>query len=144
MGLRQTLLRRKMMDNIAAVREQENVSTPAELVAMLALLQRGEPSAGVAEQVLAIMQKPNNGFIDRGIPATVAVANKPGWIEAAMCDAALVYLPRRPYLLAVMTKYALCDAVAQEHFIVDLSATVYATMRALDTSSRYGRVVYSP
>ncbi len=143
MGLQQTLLRRKMMDNIAAVREEENVSTPAELVAMLALLQRGEPSPTVAEQVLAIMQKPNGGFINRGIPPTVAVANKPGWIDAAMCDAALVYLPRRPYLLAVMTKYALCDAVAQENFIIDLSAAVYATMKALDTSSRYGRVVYT-
>lgn len=143
MGLQQTLLRRKMMDNIAAVREEENVSTPAELVAMLALLQRGEPSATVAEQVLSIMQKPNGGFINRGVPATVAVANKPGWIDAAMCDAALVYLPRRPYLLAVMTKYALCDAVAQEQFIIDISATVYATMKALDTSSRYGRVVYT-
>ncbi len=143
LGLQQTLLRRKMMDNIAAVREEENVSTPAELVAMLALLQRGEPSTTVAEQVLSIMQKPNGGFINRGVPTTVTVANKPGWIDTAMCDAALVYLPRRPYLLAVMTKYALCGAVAQEQFIIDLSATVYATMNALDTSSRYGRVVYT-
>ena len=59
-----------------------------------------------------------------------------------MCDAALVYLPRRPYLLAVMTKYALCNAVAQEHFIIDIAETVHATMRSLDLSNRYGRTVY--
>jgi beta-lactamase class A len=143
LGLRETTLRRKMMDNIAAVREQENVATPAELVAMIGLLQRGEPSPAVAEQTLTIMKKHNYGFIDRAVPATVAVANKPGWIEAVMCDAALVYLPRRPYLLAVMTKHALCTAVAQENFIVDISATVYETMKALDSSSRYGRIVYT-
>jgi len=142
MGLRQTRLQRKMMDSCAALREEENISTPAELVTMLALLRRGEPSAAVAEQVLSVLQKPKRGFIPRGVPATVMVANKPGWIDAAMCDAALVYLPRRPYLLAVMSNYALCDAVAQEHFITDISATVYATMATLDKSSGYGRVLY--
>ncbi|MEZ4674206.1 MAG: serine hydrolase [Caldilineaceae bacterium] len=143
LGLRETILRRKMMDNISAMREQENVSTPAELIAMIEFLHNGQPSATVAEQALTIMKKHNYGFIDRGVPATVAVANKPGWIEAVMCDAALIYLPRRPYLLAVMTKYALCDAVMQENFIVDISATVYATMKSLDASSRYGRIVYT-
>lgn len=142
MGLVKTVLRRKMMDNIATMQEQENVSTPAELIAMLALLHEGKPSPTVAAQTLEIMKKQNYGFIDRGIPATVAVANKPGWIEAVMCDAALVYLPRRPYLLAVMTKYALCSAATQERFIIDISEIVYETMQMLDTSSTYGRVVH--
>ena len=141
-GLVETQLRRKMMDNIAAVRDQENVSTPAELVAMLELLHNGQPSAWVAQETLAILKKPNHGFIDRGVPADLVVANKPGWVDSAMCDAALVYLPRRPYLLAVMTKYALCNAVAQEHFIIDIAETVHATMRSLDLSNRYGRTVY--
>lgn len=143
LGLVETTLRRKMVDPIATMADRENVATPGELVTMLDCLRQGKPSTGVAEQTLAIMQKHNYGFIDRGIPSTVMVANKPGWIEGVMCDAALVYLPRRPYMLAVMTKHALCDAVAQELFIVDISATVYATMDALDRSSQYGRRIHA-
>ncbi len=142
LGLTQTTLRRKMMDDIAAIREQENIATPTELVAMLDLLRQGQPSPAVATQTLAVMQKHNYGFIDRGVPAPICVANKPGWIEGAMCDAALVYLPRRPYLLAIMTKYARCSAVVQENFIVDVSTLVFATLQTLDRSSSYGRTVY--
>lgn len=142
LGLVETKVRRKMMDNIAAVRDQENVSTPAELVTMLSLLHTGQPSAWVAAEALAILKKPNNGFIPRGVPADLAVANKPGWVDSAMCDVAIIYLPRRPYLLAVMTKHALCSAVAQENFIVDITETVHATMRSFDLSNRYGRTVY--
>lgn len=142
LGLEQTLLRRKMMDNLATMQEAENVSTPQELITMIELLYAGQPTPTVAEQTLEIMKMHNYGFIDRGVPSTVAVANKPGWVEAVMCDAALVYLPRRPYLLAVMTKYALCSGAKQEQFIVDISETVYETMQLLDSSSRYGRIVY--
>lgn len=142
LGLGETKVRRKMMDNIAAVRDQENVSTPAELVAMLSLLHQGQPSAWVATEALAILKKPNNGFIPRGVPVDLAVANKPGWVDSAMCDAAIIYLPRRPYLLAIMTKHALCNAVAQENFIIDITETVHATMRSFDLSNRYGRTVY--
>lgn len=143
LGLTETTLRRKMMDNIATMREQENVATPAELITMLDLLRQGKPSPAVAAETLTIMKKHNYGFIDRGVPATVEVSNKPGWIEGVMCDAALVHLSRQPYLLAVMTKYASCSAVAQETFIVDISATVYETMATLERSSRFGRLVYS-
>lgn len=143
LGLTETTLRRKMMDAIATVREQENVATPAELVTLLDLLRQGQPSPKVAAETLAIMKQHNYGFIDRGIPATVEVSNKPGWIEGVMCDAALVHLPRRPYLLAVMTKYASCSAVAQENFIIDISATVYETLATLERSSSFGRLVYT-
>jgi GNAT superfamily N-acetyltransferase len=44
LGLTQTILRRKMMDQLAAVRELENIATPNELVAMLECLYTGQPS----------------------------------------------------------------------------------------------------
>ncbi|MBX3012017.1 MAG: serine hydrolase [Caldilineaceae bacterium] len=142
LGLHQTRLQRKMMDHIAAVREQENVATPRELVTMLALLHQGKPSPWVAEQTLAILQKPKRGFIDRALPPTVAIANKPGWVDGVMCDAALVYLPRRPYLVALMTKHALCTVRQQEQFLFTLAATIHEHMVSLDTTNRYGRTVY--
>lgn len=142
LGLVSTRLRRKMMDQLAAVREQENVSTPAELVQMLSLLHEGKPSPAVAERCLQILRKPKAGFLNRALPPDVVVANKPGWVEAARCDAGLVTLPRRPYAVAIMTKYTLCDDVAHETFLVDVGRTVHATMAMLDKSNRYGRAVY--
>jgi beta-lactamase class A len=143
LGLTSTRLRRKMMDHIAAVREQENISTPLELVQMLTLLHEGKPSPWVAQKTLEILKKPNLGFLERGLPDGIEIANKPGWVEAARCDAGLVYLPRRPYVLAVMTKYSQCGTVAHEDFIARVSSTVHATVSLLDQSNRYGRIVYN-
>ncbi|MEZ4832998.1 MAG: serine hydrolase [Caldilineaceae bacterium] len=143
LGLTDTRLRRKMMDHIAAVREQENVSTPAELVQMWALLHQGKPSPWVAQKSLEILKKPKLGFLDRALPADIEFASKPGWVEAARCDTALVYLPRRPYALAVMTKYTLCADMEHEDFIGRIGHSVHTTMTMLAQSNRYGRVVYS-
>jgi beta-lactamase class A len=142
MGLTSTRLRRRMMDHIAAVREQENVSTPLELVQMLTMLHAGKPTPWVAQKVLEILKKPNQGFLERGLPEGIEIANKPGWVEAARCDVGLVTLPRRPYILAVMTKYSMCDTVAHEDFIARIGSTVHAAMEMLDRSNRYGRQVY--
>ena len=142
LGLTATKLQRKMMDHIAAVREQENVSTPHELVTMFELLHQDKPSPWVAQQTLEILKKPKHGFIDRALPANVIVANKPGWVDGVMCDAALVYLPRRPYLVALMTKHAMCTAREQEQFLFTLAATIHEHMANLDASNRYGRLVY--
>ena len=142
LGLTQTQLRRKMMDHIAAVREQENVATPSELVTIFELLHRDEPSPWVAQQALDILKKPKHGFIDRALPDTVTVANKPGWVEGAMCDAALVYLPRRPYAVALMTNHSMVSAREQEQFLFTLAATIHEFMGNLDRSNRYGRIVY--
>lgn len=142
LGLSQTHLRRKMMDHIAAVREQENVATPQELVTIFDLLHQGKPSPWVAQQALEILKKPKHGFIDRALPDNVTVANKPGWVEGAMCDAALVYLPRRPYAVALMTKHSMVSARTQEQFLFTLAATIHESMVNLDRSNRYGRIVY--
>ena len=142
LGLTQTRLQRKMMDHIAAVREQENIATPNELVRIFELLHQGQPSPWVAQQALEVLQKPKHGFIDRALPPTVTIANKPGWVDGAMCDAALVDLPRRPYLVALMTKHALCSVREQEQFLFTLAATIHEYVVNLDITNRYGRIVY--
>jgi beta-lactamase class A len=142
LGLPQTKLRRKMMDHIAAVREQENVSTPAELATMFELLHAGKPLPIVAERCLEILKIPKHGFLDRALPSDIPHANKPGYVENVCCDAGIVYLPRRPYIVAIMTKYALCSTEVQERFIVDCAQTVHRTMESLDKSNSYGRSVY--
>lgn len=142
LGLPQTKVRRKMMDHLAAVREQENVATPAELVTMFELLHTGKPTPTVAERCLEILKKPKHGFIDRALPSDLPHANKPGYVENICCDAGLVYLPRRPYIMAIMTKYGRCSTEEQERFVVTCAQTIHAIMDSLSTSNSYGRSVY--
>src|SRR5690606_26846556 len=87
LGLVKTRLRRAMMDQLAAVRELENVSTPVELVELMRRLYSGEPDTQVAAQAIEILKKPKNGILNQAVPAHVPVANKPGWVEGARCDA---------------------------------------------------------
>lgn len=138
MGLSSTKLRRKMMDSEAVQRGDENVSTPDELVAMLEMLYRGEPSPVVADQVLRILRKPKTTPLNRAIPAGVAVANKSGGMERVRGDAGIVFLENRPYAMAVMTKFALEDVLGQEAFIVDVARAVHRTMLALDSTNDFG------
>lgn len=140
LGLPHTTLRRKMQDQTAVAENRENIATPVECVQMLELLHRGQPTPAVAEQCLAILKKKKSGpLFNRAIPADVALANKPGGMERVRCDAGIVYLARRPYALAVMTKFALCDPPEQERFVIDVARTVHQIMTVLDTSSDYGQ-----
>ncbi len=138
MGLAATRLRRKMMDSDAVRRGQENVSTPNELVAMLEMLYRGEPSSGVAREVLRILAKPKATPLTRALPSGLAVASKSGGMERVRCDAGIVFLPNRPYAMAVMTKFALEDVLGQEAFIVDVARETHRTMAALDSTNDFG------
>jgi len=140
LGLTRTTLRRKMQDQTAVAENRENISTPIECVQMLKLLHQGKPTPAVAEQCLEILKKKKSGpLFNRAIPALIPVANKPGGMERVRCDAGIVYLPRRPYALAVMTKFALCEPPEQERFVIDVARTVHQTMAVLDTTSDYGQ-----
>ena len=138
MGLKVTSLRRKMQDRDAIARGDENIATPEEFVTMLKLLYAGKPSPWVAEKVLKILSKQKHGTLNRGIPSGLVVANKPGSMERVRCDTGIVYLPRRPYAIAVMTTFGMEDAITQEQFIVDAAKMVHETMNVLDTTNEYG------
>jgi beta-lactamase class A len=139
LGLERTTLRRKMQDHAAVARNEENVATPAECIAMLEHLYEGRPTPGVAERCLSILKKPKKGLLNRAIPPDVPVANKPGGMERVRCDVGIVYLPRHPYAIAVMTKFGLDAPADQENFVVDVVREVHETMYALEASSDYGQ-----
>lgn len=139
LGLSKTTLRRKMQDQAAIARNDENVATPAECVQMMELLDQGKPSAFVAERCLSILKKPKSGPFNRALPPTTVLANKPGGMERVRCDAGIVYLARRPYALAVMTKFAVCEPPDQEGFIIDVTRLIHEHMLVLDSTSEYGQ-----
>jgi beta-lactamase class A len=142
LGLEQTRVRRKMMDQLAAVQEQENVSTPNELVRMLALLRQGRPEASAAAKTLEILHKPKRGILNVALPDDIGIANKPGYVDGARCDVGIVELPRRPYIVAIMSKYALGSASEHEQALVEMARRIHQTFVALNRSNRFGRYVY--
>ncbi len=138
MGLRATTLRRKMQDPDAISQSRENVSTPDECVAMLMALQQGRPSSYVARETLEVLKKPKDAPLNKVVPPEIPLANKPGGMDRVQCDAGIVYLPRKPYIVAIMTKYGMLDAMEHRQFIVDTSRLVHETMSTLDATNDYG------
>lgn len=141
LGLRQTRLRRRMMDLEAARRGEENVSTAGELVRLMLALREGRGlSPERAKDLLAVAAVDKDSPFRTGVPEGVTVIDKPGSLEGVRCVAALVPLPRRPYAVAIMTGYLRRDedgALA----IKAISAALYETFDRLDRSSDLGRVI---
>lgn len=142
LGLAETTLRRRMQDEAAIARGDENVATAAELVELLRMLWSGEGlSRFVCEETLRILRKPKHGFIAPALPEDFELANKPGAIGRVRNDAGIVYLPRRPYALCVMTARGPEDRISQERFVTDIAHTVHERLSTLDATNRYGQAL---
>ena len=139
LGLKSTHLRRKMQDDEAVTQGRENVSTPADMVGILERLHGGQPSTAVAKRCIEVLSKPKQGPLRAGIPAGVPLANKTGGIENVQCDAGIVFLPRRPYAIAVMTKFGMRGPETAQHLITEVARLTHETMVTLDTTTEFGR-----
>lgn len=141
LGLKTTMLRRRMMDGEAARRGDENVSTPAEIARLLEILHRGEGlTADGHRGLLEILKRSKSSPMRRSIPPAIDVANKPGTLEGVAVDAGIVYLARRPYVLSLMLTY-LKDGTAGEAAIESASRAAYEHFSRLAGASEYGRAI---
>ena len=138
LGLKQTRLRRKMQDKDAVLRNHENVSTPDECVAMLEHLEAGRPSRWTASQCLSILKKNKLSPLTSSVPPGITIANKPGAMDRVRCDAGIVYLPNRPYAIAVMTKFNLDNPHMVDHSVADVIDVIHETMMSLDKTNDFG------
>lgn len=143
LGLKYTLLRRRMMDMPAAQRGDENISTPAEASRIMELLFRGEfISRAVCGEILAILKKPKQTAISSGLPPNIAVAGKPGGIAGVKTEWAIVLLKDRPYILTVMENYG--SAAESADAIKDISRTLYDYFVRLSHASPHGVYIAPP
>jgi beta-lactamase class A len=107
LGLKQTRLQRRMMDTTAALRGDENLSTPAEAARIMEIIWRGEfISRSVCDEILAILKKPKAGTFSNALPADTEIASKPGGLPGVTTEWAIVLLKDRPYAVAIMENYA--------------------------------------
>jgi len=141
LGLTKTRLRRKMMDLTAAAEGRENVSTPAEMMALLEKVQSGQVlKEPYRRELIDILAIPKESPLHAGVPEDVVVAEKPGELEAVRCDSGIVHLKDRPYIICVMTTYLKNDADGNPA-IAAVAKLVYEHFSRLQRSSEYGRVV---
>jgi beta-lactamase class A len=143
LGLKQTRVRRRMMDTAASWRGDENLSTPAEAARIMEILYKGEfVNRQIYEEILAILKKPKPGGIKSGVPTEVPVAFKPGSISGVTTEWAIVFLKDRPYVLVVMENYGLEDDATTA--MKELSRTLHEYYSRLARSTPHGAFVEKP
>lgn len=141
LGLTHTLLRRKMMDIKAASEGRENISTPREMMTLLADIYQGKVlNKETTEDFFKMLSTHKDSFLPRLLPDNIRIANKPGELEAVRNDSGIVFVPNRPYAICVMTTY-LKNERDGEDTISNISEVAYQMFDRLGRGSEYGRVV---
>lgn len=138
-GLRDTRLQRRMLDVEAARAGRENLTTPRELAGLMGRLRLGGLlDASGTSRALAILAANDGAPIDRALPDEVAVAEKEGQLEGVEGSVAIVEIPGRPFVVAVLTTY-LHDRRAGQQFIGDAALLAWRYFGTLAASSEHGR-----
>ena len=138
LGFTNTRLQRKMIDQPASLRNEENISTPADAANILKFLFDGKfIDAATSNELLSILQKNpiENSKIASGVPANIKIAFKPGGMGGVSTEWAIVYLKNRPYAIAIMENYK--TSATPDSIISSLSKRVfdyYSMMKA----TKYG------
>ena len=141
LGLKETRLRRRMIDLEAARQGRENTSTPREMALLLEAVYRGRVlDKAATEDYFKVLSVRKSSPIPRDLPEDVVVANKPGELEAVRTDSGIVFAKDRPFVISVMTTYV-ADEAAAEAAIGRIAAAAYRYFDRLGRSSPYGRVI---
>ena len=141
LGLSHTRLRRKMMDLDAARQGRENISTPREMMLLLAAIYHEKVlNKDSTADFFKVLSTNKDSWIPRDLPADVKSANKPGSLEGVRNDSGIVFVENRPYVICVMTTYLRHERDGEEA-ITKISATAYRMFDRLARASEYGRVV---
>lgn len=141
LGLKETRLRRKMLDLAAAKAGRENTATPRELVALLERLHGGDVLGKPATDAFFRMLSTNKmSYLPRLLPESVRIANKPGWLDGVRNDAGIVFVPNRPFAIAVLTTFG-SDHAAQERAIAEVGLAAWGYFDRVARSSPLGRTM---
>lgn len=141
LGLTHTRLRRKMMDLKAATEGRENVSTPAEMMALLEVLYRGRVfNKEMTDDFFKVLSTHKDSWIPRDLPDDLKIANKPGALEGVRNDSGVIFVEKRPYILCVMTTYLHRERDGEEA-ISKISLEAWRMFDRIARASEYGRVI---
>jgi beta-lactamase class A len=141
LGLAHTRLRRKMMDLEAAKQGRENISTPREMMTLLASIHSGKVLHQESEaDFFKVLSTNKDSWIPRDLPPGLKIADKPGSLEAVRNDSGVVFVEGRPFVICVMTAY-LENERDGEAAISKISLAAWQMFDRLSRATEYGRVV---
>lgn len=142
LGLKSTRVQRKMIDQPASLRNEENISTPAEAVKIMKLLYDGKFINKVtSDEILLTLQKnpAENSKIAKGIPSNVKIAFKPGGMGGVSTEWAVVYLEKRPFAVAIMENYK--SGSSSQDVMANISKTLYEYYSRMAKATDYGVIL---
>jgi beta-lactamase class A len=140
-GLRDTRLRRKMMDLKAAGEGRENVSTPNEMATLLQALYQGKIlNKEMTADFFKVLATHKDSWIPRNLPDDLKIADKPGALEGVRNDSGVIFVEKRPYILCVMTTYLRRERDGEEA-ISNISLAAWRMFDRIARASEYGRVI---
>jgi beta-lactamase class A len=141
LGLKNTRLRRKMMDISAAKEGRENVSTPREMMTLLEAIYRGKLlNREMTTDFIKVLATHKDSAIRKALPEAVVSADKPGELEGVRADSGIVFAQNRPFVICVMTAYLKNEAEA-EAAIGKIARAAFDYFDRMGRSSPYGRVI---
>lgn len=141
MNFDKTRLQRKMMNSAASIRGDENLSTPAEAAKILQMIfSKKFLDEQNSEEVLAILSKTNrnDSRLATALPDYVDLAFKYGILDGVFTEWAIVFLPERPYAVAVMESLKIGKS---EKTVEKLSEILYDYYWRLGNANDYGNYI---
>jgi beta-lactamase class A len=141
LGLRDTRLRRKMMDLKAAGEGRENISTPNEMAKLLqALYEDKILDHEMTGDFFKVLATHKDSWIPHDLPEDLKIANKPGSLEGVRNDSGVIFVEKRPYIICVMTTYLHRERDGEEA-ISNISLQAWRMFDRIARASQYGRVI---
>lgn len=142
LGMKDTRVQRRMMNPEASATGIENISTPAEAVAILGKLYKGEfIDKANSEEIISILKKTErqSSRLAVGIPNEIPIAFKPGVLNGVSTEWAIIFLPERPYAITLMESYKVNKKA--ENLMENLSGILYQYYWRMGNASAYGTYV---
>jgi beta-lactamase class A len=126
LGLKGTVLQRKMMDFEAASLGRQNYTTPKDMVMLLDMLYQSKIlTPEVCKEMLSIMSTVVcRDFMLRELPAETRVAHKTGELEGINHDIGIIYTKHCDYILGIFVT-GLKDNIHGRRYIAQLSKVVF-------------------
>lgn len=136
LGFAETKLQRIMIDSAAAVRNEENISTPNEMATIFERIYRGNILSPASREGMMAYLRMVGGGMKKGLPEPVELASKTGELEGVRTQTGIVFLKERPFVLSVMGAY-LTEPNSPVEAVTRL---VYDTMKKLGQGNAYGNL----
>src|SRR5262245_42993974 len=142
LGLKKTILRRKMMDIAAARRGGENVSTPQEMAWLLEMIYTGKAlNKNLTDELIKQLKTlKKDSYLSYELPAGVELGDKPGSLDGVRTDSGIVFAKNRPFVVSIMTAYDR-DEKAAERALSGVALEAYRYFEMRGKTSEYGRIL---